>query len=140
MFNKTKNFVLVLTAMLTVNVMAVEVSSSLLGAIEQVESRGNTTAIGDSGKAYGVYQIHESYVQDVNRISGKNFTHADAFDKDKAKEMVEIYLNHYGKSYEKKTGKKATNEVLARIHNGGPNGYKKDATKKYWNKVNKELK
>lgn len=139
MFN-TKNLVVIFTAMLAINVGAVEVTTDFLKAIETVESHGNTKAIGDNGKAYGVYQIHKSYVEDVNRISGKNFTHEDAFDKDKAKEMVEIYLTNYGKSYEKKTGKKATNEVLARIHNGGPNGYKKDATKKYWNKVQKELK
>jgi len=139
MFN-TKNLVVIFTAMLAINVSAVEVTADFLKAIETVESHGNAKAIGDNGKAYGVYQIHKSYVEDVNRISGKNFTHEDAFDKDKAKEMVEIYLTNYGKSYEKKTGKKATNEVLARIHNGGPNGYKKDATKKYWNKVQKELK
>ena len=139
MFN-TKNLVVIFTAMLAINVSAVEVSTDFLKAIETVESHGNAKAIGDNGKAYGVYQIHKSYVEDVNRISGKNFTHEDAFDKDKAREMVEIYLTNYGKSYEKKTGKKATNEVLARIHNGGPNGYKKDATKKYWDKVQKELK
>jgi hypothetical protein len=49
--------------------------------------------------------------------------------------MTIIYLNHYGKVYEKKTGKKATCEVLSRIHNGGPNGYKNPKTIKYWNKV-----
>jgi hypothetical protein len=35
--------------------------------------------------------------------------------------------------------KGASDEVLARIHNGGPKGYKKTATVKYWNKVKKEL-
>tara|TARA_Y100000310_G_scaffold111747_1_gene110155 strand:+ start:928 stop:1653 length:726 start_codon:yes stop_codon:yes gene_type:complete len=31
-------------------------------------------------------------------------------------------------------------EVMARIHNGGPNGHKYDSTKKYWNKVKAKLK
>ena len=140
MFNNTKKLFVAITALVAINVQAVDVSSSLLDAIAAVESNGNSSAIGDNGNAYGVYQIHESYVQDVNRISGKNFTHEDAFDKDKAKEMVTIYLTNYGKNYEKKTGKTATNEVLARIHNGGPNGWKKTATQKYWNKVQKEIK
>ena len=135
-----KTFVAIVTAFVAANVAAVEITDSFLDAIVAVESHGNAKAIGDNGKAYGVYQIHKSYVEDVNRISGKNFTLADAFDKEKAKEMVKIYLTNYGKNYEKKTGKTATNEVLARIHNGGPSGYKKDATKKYWDKVQKELK
>ena len=33
--------------------------------------------------------------------------------------------------YERKTGKKASLEVLASIHNGGSNGWKKEATLKY---------
>ena len=135
-----KTFVAIVTAFVAANVAAVEITDSFLDAIVAVESGGNASAIGDNGNAYGAYQIHESYVNDVNRISGKNFTHADAFDKKKAKEMVKIYLTNYGKNYEKKTGNTATNEVLARIHNGGPNGWKKTATQKYWNKVQKELK
>tara|TARA_R100000655_G_scaffold110052_2_gene167212 strand:- start:1011 stop:1397 length:387 start_codon:yes stop_codon:yes gene_type:complete len=37
------------------------------------------------------------------------------------------------------TGKIFTNEIGARIWNGGPNGWKKDSTKKYWKKVKKVL-
>ena len=33
---------------------------------------------------------------------------------------------------EKETGKKPTDEVLARIWNGGPRGWKKKSTRKYW--------
>ena len=36
-------------------------------------------------------------------------------------------------------GRYATAEDIARIHNGGPNGYKKDATDSYWNKVKSKL-
>jgi hypothetical protein len=37
------------------------------------------------------------------------------------------------------TGKQPTDEVFARMHNGGPTGYKKSATIEYWQKVKKEL-
>ena len=118
----------------------VEVSDNLLNAICDAESHGNVNAVGDNGKAIGAFQIHKIYVDDVNNFSSVKYTYEDRKNKEKSKAIVKAYLEHYGKNYEKKTGKKATNEVLARIHNGGPNGWKKDATKKYWNKVEKELK
>ena len=121
-------------------VKAVDVSDKLLDAICDIESHGNSQAVGDSGKAVGVYQIHKIYVDDVNSFSKTQYTYEDRKDKTKSRAMVKAYLEHYGKVYEKKTGETANNEVLARIHNGGPNGYKKDATKKYWNKIEKELK
>tara|TARA_R100000700_G_scaffold45_1_gene147 strand:- start:323 stop:697 length:375 start_codon:yes stop_codon:yes gene_type:complete len=39
-----------------------------------------------------------------------------------------------------RTGKIFTDEIGARIWNGGPNGWKKDSTKKYWKKVKRFLK
>jgi len=36
-------------------------------------------------------------------------------------------------------GREATPEDLARIHNGGPNGYKSKLTIKYWERVKKYL-
>ena len=36
-------------------------------------------------------------------------------------------------------GRTPTNEDLARIHNGGPNGYKKTATDGYWKKVKNKI-
>lgn len=123
----------------------VEVTAKLLNAIKNVESSGNSSAVGDNGKAVGAYQIHKVYVDDVNKILKNKgfktrFTYSDRFNAHKSRVMTCIYLNHYGKVYECKTGKKASLEVLARIHNGGPNGYKKQATMKYWNKVKKRLK
>ena len=116
---------------LSSSVKAVEVSQNLLDAIQAVESNGNERAIGDNGKAVGAFQIHKIYVDDVNSFSSEKFTYEDRNDKEKSQKIVKLYLEHYGKNYEKKTGKKATNEVLARIHNGGPKGYNKEATKNY---------
>lgn len=114
-------------------------ADNLLQAISVVESNKNDYAIGDGGKALGRYQIHVTYVNDVNRIYKTSFTAKDRTDPVKSKRIVELYLNHYSKRYEKITGRKATNEVKARIHNGGPNGWKKVATLKYWAKVKKEI-
>jgi hypothetical protein len=99
----------------------------LLSAICQVESNCNSGAIGDNSKAIGAYQLWRIYVDDVCRISGKKFTYADRLNKDKSREMVKIYLEHYGK------GKGL--EAMARIHNGGPKGDKKQSTVKYWQKI-----
>jgi len=113
---------------------------ALIPALIAVESNGNSHAIGDNGKAKGALQLHRIYIIDVNTRYRTNFTHDDAFDVEKAKKIVKLYLLHYGKRYERLTKKTATYEILARIHNGGPNGYKKPQTVKYWNKVKKHLK
>lgn len=108
-------------------------------AIAVVESGLDTMAIGDGGDAVGMYQIHKIYVDDVNRIANTSYTYNDRFNKEKSLEMVKIYLNHYSKVYKNKTGKEATNEVKARIHNGGPDGWSKKSTERYWKKVKKYL-
>lgn len=108
-------------------------------AIAWVESRNNDNAIGDGGRAVGRYQLWKVYVDDVNRISGRSYTYDDRCDAGKSLEMVKIYLAYYGRRYERLTGKKATWEILARIHNGGPNGWKKKSTKKYWDKVDRYM-
>jgi hypothetical protein len=115
-------------------------SNNLINAMIQVESEGNGLAIGDKGKAYGCLQLWNTYIQDVNRIYKTSYRHKDAFNRKTAIEITKKYLEFYGKEYYKQTGKKPTAEVFARIHNGGPSGYKKTATLDYWKKVKKELK
>lgn len=106
--------------------------NQLLDAIAIVESNNNPSAVGDNGRAVGAYQIHEIYVDDVNRILGKPyFSYADRWDAEKSRQMVYIYLNHYGR------GK--TTEAMARIHVGGPKGYKKKSTLRYWQKIKRVL-
>ncbi|MBO4304637.1 MAG: transglycosylase SLT domain-containing protein [Lentisphaeria bacterium] len=99
--------------------------SAILAYLVYVESGGNPAAVGDRGRAVGLYQIHPIYVADVNRIAGTFYTLSDRTDPAKSREMVMIYLRHYGERYERITGKKATLEILAAIHNGGPDGWKK---------------
>lgn len=110
----------------------------LLDAIEQVESGGDANAVGDCQEV-GPYQLTKIYVDDVNEILGKNeYTYDDRWDRDKSREMVTIYLHWYheigGYISENKRF-----EAMSRIHNGGPDGYKKPSTIPYWLKVKERL-
>jgi hypothetical protein len=99
----------------------------------EVESGGKDDAVGDGGKAIGAFQIHKVYWQDAvahdPSIGGK---YEDCFDREYARKIVRAYMDRYAPA-------NATDEQVARIHNGGPRGHKKSATVKYWNKVKKEL-
>ena len=103
----------------------------------QIESGGDPNAIGDKGLAVGILQLHPIYVKDVNLSFSTHYTLEDRFDKQKSIEITTLYLKKYGRAYERATGRKVTPEVLARIHNGGPNGWKKKSTNKYWNRCKK---
>ena len=108
----------------------------LFSAIVAVESGGNCLAVGDNGKAVGPAQVWAITVRDVNRILGKPvFRMEDRFSLAKSKQMFDIYTTHYGKRY----GIPITDEIRAKVWNGGPDGPKKQATNKYWQKVKSKL-
>ena len=99
-------------------------------ALAEVESGGDSSAYNKAEDAVGLYQIRPIYVRDVNRIVGHGaFTLRDRWDAVKSRCMVIIYLSHYGT--EQRLGRAPTFLDLARIHNGGPNGWKKKATLAY---------
>jgi len=107
--------------------------NDVLGAIRIVESGNDPSAVGDDGNAIGVYQIWEPYWKD-SRLPG---SYRDCFDPHYADRVVRNYMKRY--ATEKRLGREVTQEDIARIHNGGPNGHKKKATLKYWAKVKKLL-
>ena len=121
----------------------IDIPTVLVMALCQVESGYNHKAIGDNGAAHGILQIHKIVVDDVNRIYYSDgidaYTYEDRMSPTKSMEMCNLYLKHWGHSYFKKTGELPTQETLARIWNGGPNGWRKDATLKYWAKVQQAL-
>ena len=109
-----------------------EPHADLLLAMEWVESRCDTTAIGDNGQAIGVLQIHPVMVDECNRILGREEFHLDdRWSRQKSRRMFQVYTAHYS------TGE--SDEVIARRWNGGPTGDNKDATEEYWQKVKKCL-
>lgn len=112
--------------------------NTLLNAISQVESLGRTnikTLDVNNHYSYGCLQIQFLYLQD----SRLNYTLEDLFDKTISFKVAKAYLQRYARSYESRTGKTATYEVLARIHNGGPRGAERSCTESYWKKVKVEL-
>jgi hypothetical protein len=102
-----------------------------------VESHGDDYAI--NGQAVGCLQITPAVVEDIDRFAGIKFTLDDRLDRKKSIQMAQLYLKYYGEVYTKKTGKQPDNQVYARIWNGGPNGWKKSSTEKFWLKVKKEI-
>jgi hypothetical protein len=93
-------------------------------AIHLVETSGRTGPIlGDGGKALGPLQIHKSYHAD-SRVAGDYSRVADL---DYSKRVATAYLKRYAPA----AWKAGDVETLARVHNGGPRGHLKQATKSY---------
>lgn len=111
------------------------IPAALLAALIAVESSGNDHAVGDSGQAIGCLQIHEKVIEDVNRIYGTTYQLAHRLDRQMSLRICELYLKHWGS----KLPRIPTLEDYARIWNGGPQGWKNAATKRYWAKVNAVL-
>ena len=114
----------------------------LLDAIRAVESSDGRNLYGDwvpgsdrsntaNARAHGPYQLHNAYVEDVNRFEGTNYTPEDRLNEDTARQITTQYLTHYGN----RQGVTPSNEVFARMHNGGPNGHRNPNTIPYWNRV-----
>lgn len=138
-----KSLVYILTGVfvMTLHVWAVCPSDELMNAIRWVESRdGQDVRDGDGGKSVGPYQIQQRYLDDANAWAGTHFLLAEMRNKAKAEFVVWSYLDRWGTYYQRKTGCYPTAEVLARIHNGGPFGWRKLSTKPYWRRVFKRMK
>ena len=106
----------------------------LVDALIIVESNGNDNAIGDNGKAIGCLQIWEIYHTDAVERSRIGGSYKDCFNRDYAIKVFDAYMKRYAREAWTNPAKFDA-EKVARIHNGGPRGYKKNATKKYWKKV-----
>ena len=103
----------------------------------QIESGGNDRQIGDNGLAYGCLQMHAAYVQDAAEYAGKDWVHEDAFDRETSIEIFTAYMDRY--ATKERLGRTPTVSDIVRIHNGGPNGYKKESTLSYLTKFNNQL-
>ena len=101
---------------------------SFFRALHIVETSGRTGPIvGDGGKALGPLQIHRGYHQD-SRVAGD---YSRVSELDYSKRVATAYL----KRYAPEAWAKGDVETLARVHNGGPRGHLKPATKAYGVKV-----
>jgi len=107
------------------------------------DPEARASALGDmlaDGKyrAVGIAQIWECVVTDVNAL-GFDFKPEDRLSPEKSHEIFKHYLRRWSKAYKTKTGKEADYEALARMWNGGPDGWKKKSTNSYWKSVRKNL-
>jgi len=108
----------------------------LFFAIAVVESGLNPLAVGDRGTAVGILQIRPCVVKDCNewlRRHGvaKRYTLESRWSVAASREMFYIYLERWAHS--------ESDEVKARVWNGGPRGASKRATVKYWRRVRRAL-
>lgn len=104
-------------------------------ALRQVETGGSKSggrrAIGDGGRAIGPLQIHRSYWED----SGIPGRFEDCREIAYARRVVRAYWRRYCPE----ALEVLDAETLARVHNGGPKGDRKESTKIFWRKVEREL-
>lgn len=127
---------------------------ALLAAMILVESGGNDFAVGDRNlrrKAYGCLQIRQPVCRDVNRHYGTKYRAKQTLgNRQLSIKICRLYLGIWATP--ERLGRQSTRRDLARIWNGGPNGWKdpemvKGAkakrlarnTKKYWEKVKRAL-
>ncbi|MFN0008021.1 MAG: hypothetical protein ACKVXR_08955 [Planctomycetota bacterium] len=107
----------------------------IFAALRQVETGGSKSggrrSVGDGGKAIGPLQIHRAYWQD----SGVPGRFEDCRELSYARKVALAYWRRYCP----KALEALDAETLARVHNGGPKGARKESTKVFWSKVEREL-
>lgn len=128
-----------------------EIDKDLFDAIMIKESGwdegnpGNEDAEGDFDSddvphAIGPYQIWKRYYDDAVekdptlKANGMKYENCKGpGSKEYSKKVVQAYMDRY--ATEARLRRKVTSEDIARIHNGGPNGYDKTSTEAYWHAV-----
>jgi hypothetical protein len=68
-------------------------SSISLESISSIESSNNPRAIGDHGKALGLFQLHNCVISDYNTEHHSNYAHSDALEPHHAKKIADWYLH-----------------------------------------------
>jgi len=115
----------------------------LLEAMNKVEASGKKTNVppGDNGTRIGPLQISEPYWKEAaewldsqTRVTIQHsWKHCNNWVYSKI--IVWAYMNRWAS----KALMEGNWERIARVHNGGPNGWKKKATIPYWEKISKAL-
>lgn len=104
-----------------------EPSAAFYRAIAQVETRNNDRAVGDGGRARGRYQIHAGYWRDGCRYGGVSWPYRPGvYNAARCRRVMAWYWQSHGAR---------SNQVRARMHNGGPGGVRSPATARYWKRV-----
>ena len=109
----------------------------ILAAIRFVESSDrDDVPDGDDGKAIGPYQIHRVYWQDALRFDPTiGGDYQDCRRRAYAERVIAAYMQRFAPD----PWQAGDAETIARIHNGGPLGAGKAATRRYWERVRARL-
>ena len=108
--------------------------SQFMAKIGQIESNNTDSVIGDGGRAYGRYQIHDICVKGSGLKDLLGYTHADMFDSTKAEHVFWATMGVHSYTFARRHGRYPSYEELARMWNGGPNGHNMKATLGYLKK------
>lgn len=112
----------------------------LLDAMRPVESAGDDRAVGDHGRSRGPYQIGMAYWTDGCQFGGVRWDYLSlVWSRPHCRQVIRWYWRRYAAEAFGRLaagcGTIGDMEVLARVHNGGPDGHLKRATLDYWRKV-----
>ena len=101
--------------------------AALLAAVAMVESGDNPAAVNRAEGAYGILQVRQCALDDVNEHYGLGLRMVDVrVSRDTSRLVFILYVRRWGAE---------TPEQAARIWNGGPRGMEKTATLEYWERV-----
>jgi len=99
-----------------------------------IETNGKNL-VGDSGRAFGILQIHKIAVREYNQTYGTKYKHEDMFDENISKKVCIGLLEKGVDIYKSKYKTEPSEQDIVRMWNGGIyKGYRKSSTIKYWNK------
>ena len=108
----------------------------LLDALVQVESSGRDDAVGDSGNALGALQVWRVYWSDaLEHAPAIGGAYEDVRTRVYAERVVVAYWLRYAAA----AVRDGDLQRLARVHNGGPRGHRKQATVAYWQRVSRAM-
>ena len=117
---------------MSLQTLAATISPDFLDRLALIESGRNDAAVNEAEDAHGRFQIRQQYLDDANAVLGTSYALADCHDPAIAEKIVRAYLLSYGSAMERETGRTATEEDVARSHNGGPRGWAKESTWEFW--------
>ena len=101
--------------------------AALLAAVAMVESGDNPAAVNRAEGAYGILQVRQCALDDVNEHYGLGLRMVDVrVSRDTSRLVFILYVRRWGAE---------TPEQAARIWNGGPKGMEKAAPLDYWSRV-----
>lgn len=123
--------VLAFLALIAMAALADPIPENFFRAMNQVETAGKTGMIWGKHGDLGPLQITKAYWVSAgvkgNFIQCTNLTYS------------KLVVTAYMEKYAKKALQLRDWETIARIHNGGPKGYRKKATLAYWYKIREKM-